>query len=58
MHAAAFLDETPAPTDEEIVEAMGNNYCRCGCYVRIKSAVTQAADEMAKVAKSSSEVSA
>ena len=27
----------------EVVEAMGQNYCRCGCYVRIKSAVEKAA---------------
>lgn len=43
MQAAAFLAANPAPTDDEIVEAMGDNYCRCGCYVRIKRAVAQAA---------------
>ncbi len=47
MTAAAFLAETPAPTDDQIVEAMGNNYCRCGCYVRILRAVRRAAGEMA-----------
>jgi isoquinoline 1-oxidoreductase alpha subunit len=47
MTAVAFLEQNPAPTDEEIVNAMGNNYCRCGCYVRIKSAVRQAATLMA-----------
>jgi len=50
MQAAAFLEATPEPSDDEIVEAMGNNYCRCGCYTRIKSAVTQAAGEMAQAA--------
>ncbi len=46
MHAAAFLEATPSPTDEEITEAMSRNYCRCGCYVRIKSAVREAADKL------------
>lgn len=44
MTAAAFLERNPAPNDEEIVDAMRNNYCRCGCYVRIKDAVSHAAD--------------
>lgn len=43
MAAAAFVDATPNPSDDQIVEAMGSNYCRCGCYVRIKEAVRQAA---------------
>jgi isoquinoline 1-oxidoreductase alpha subunit len=43
MAAAAFVDATPNPSDDQIVEAMGDNYCRCGCYVRIKAAVRQAA---------------
>ena len=47
MQAAAYLSENPSPTDAEISEAMSRNYCRCGCYVRIKSAVRQAADELA-----------
>jgi len=47
MTAAAFLVANPTPSDEQIVEALGNNYCRCGCYVRIKAAVQQAAGEMA-----------
>ena len=45
MTAIAFLDENPAPNREEIVEAMGQNYCRCGCYVRIFNAVEKAAQE-------------
>ena len=50
MQAAAFLEGNQSPTDSEIVEAMGNNYCRCGCYVRIKRAVAKAADLMGDVA--------
>ena len=48
MQAVAFLEETSNPTEEEIVEAMKENYCRCGCYVRIKDAVSSAADVMAQ----------
>lgn len=47
MTAAAFLERNPAPSEDEIVDAMGNNYCRCGCYTRIKHAVAQAAEQMA-----------
>lgn len=44
MTALAFLEENPTPDEGAIVEAMGNNYCRCGCYVRIKSAVSETAE--------------
>ena len=47
MTAAAFLEQNPSPSEDEIVAAMGNNYCRCGCYARIKRAVAQAAEQMA-----------
>jgi isoquinoline 1-oxidoreductase alpha subunit len=46
MTAAAFLESTPAPTEEEVLEAMGENICRCGCYVRILRAVKSAAVAM------------
>ena len=47
MTASAFLASKTAPSQEEIVEAMSNNYCRCGCYVRLLRAVTSVAKEMA-----------
>ena len=47
MRAAAFLDENPNPTEDEIVSAMTNNLCRCGAYGRIKRAVARVAGEMA-----------
>jgi isoquinoline 1-oxidoreductase alpha subunit len=47
MTAVAFLQSNPNPTMEEIDQAMGNNYCRCGCYARIRSAVSRAADTIA-----------
>ena len=43
MHAAAFLDENSSPSEDEIVEAMSDNLCRCGAYGRIKRAVSRAA---------------
>lgn len=48
MTAVSFLDKVPSPTEDEIVEAMSNNYCRCGCYFRIKGAVAKAATLMAE----------
>ncbi len=48
MTAAALLSLNPSPSDEEIVQAMGNNICRCGCYVRIKRAVVIASQLMAQ----------
>ena len=48
MTAVAFLEQNETPSEEEIVEAMAENYCRCGCYVRIKAAVVRAAQTMAE----------
>ena len=42
MQAAALLKKTPAPTDQQIDEAMYGNICRCGCYQRIHVAVRNA----------------
>jgi len=44
MTAAALLAANPSPSDEEIVEAMGYNYCRCATYARIRRAVAHAAN--------------
>lgn len=46
MTAAAFLAQNPKPSEAEIIQAMGQNYCRCGCYARIKVAVAKAAELM------------
>jgi isoquinoline 1-oxidoreductase alpha subunit len=45
MAAAAFLNQTPNPTEQQVVDAMNSNYCRCGCYTRIKAAVLKAAGQ-------------
>jgi isoquinoline 1-oxidoreductase alpha subunit len=44
MTAASLLSVKPQPTDDEIVEAMSGNICRCGTYLRIRQAVRMAAD--------------
>jgi isoquinoline 1-oxidoreductase alpha subunit len=43
MQAAAFLSQTPDPTDEDIDAAMSGNLCRCGTYPRIRAAIHTAA---------------
>lgn len=42
MQAAALLTSTPAPSDQQIDEAMSGNLCRCGTYNRIKAAIRAA----------------
>lgn len=44
MSARALLDRQPNPTDEEIVEAIAGNLCRCTGYEGILDAVRLAAD--------------
>jgi isoquinoline 1-oxidoreductase subunit alpha len=44
MSAAALLATKPKPTDEDIDEAMDGNLCRCGTYLRIRSAIHRAAE--------------
>lgn len=43
MQAAGLLAQNPAPSDQEILDGMAGNVCRCGCYERIVAAVRQAA---------------
>jgi isoquinoline 1-oxidoreductase alpha subunit len=43
MQAASLLKETPNPTDQQIVDGMNGNICRCGTYPRIRAAIKQAA---------------
>ncbi|TMH02011.1 MAG: (2Fe-2S)-binding protein [Betaproteobacteria bacterium] len=46
MSATCLLQHNPKPTDEEIVQALEGNLCRCTGYVNIVAAVKQAADAM------------
>ncbi len=43
MSATVLLRQKPKPTDADIDEAMAGNICRCGTYVRIRTAIKRAA---------------
>jgi isoquinoline 1-oxidoreductase alpha subunit len=43
MQAAALLNQTAKPSDDQISEMMAGNLCRCGCYQRIHAAIKSAA---------------
>ena len=47
MQAAALLQQTPQPTDEDIDAGMQGNICRCGTYQRIRAAIHDAAGKLA-----------
>jgi isoquinoline 1-oxidoreductase subunit alpha len=44
MTAAALLRKNPNPSEQEIINAMQGNLCRCGTYLRIQKAVKKAAE--------------
>src|SRR6201984_3430496 len=46
MTAVALLNKTPDPSDNQIVEFMEGNICRCGTYPRIVRAIRRAAQAM------------
>ena len=46
MSAAALLEKTPNPGNEEITEAMDGNLCRCGTYQRIRKAILRASNTL------------
>lgn len=46
MSAAALLKGNPDPSDQDIVNGMSGNICRCGTYQRIFAAVRMAAKEV------------
>ena len=50
MSAVALLQKNPAPKENEIIDFMDGNICRCGTYPRIVRAIQKAA----KVATASS----
>lgn len=45
MSAAALLERNPTPSDQEIIDAMEGNICRCGMYGRIKAAIKTASTQ-------------
>ena len=46
MTAVNLLKTTPAPTEQQIDDAMSGNICRCGTYPRIRAAIRQAAGRL------------
>jgi carbon-monoxide dehydrogenase small subunit len=48
MTMKAFLDETPAPDEAQIREALSGNLCRCTGYQHIVEAVQLAAAQLRK----------
>ncbi len=46
MSAVALVEQNSNPSEEEIIQAMEGNLCRCGTYTRIKQAIRQAAEEV------------
>ncbi len=46
MSAVALVEENSNPSEEEIIQAMEGNLCRCGTYTRIKQAIRQAAEKV------------
>lgn len=49
--AKALLDKSPEATDEQILEALDRNLCRCGAHVRIIRAIRSAAEAMRSEAR-------
>jgi carbon-monoxide dehydrogenase small subunit len=43
LTAKALLDECPRPSEEQIRQYLGGNFCRCGCYQEIMEAVKNVA---------------
>jgi carbon-monoxide dehydrogenase small subunit len=48
MAAASFLQENPAPTEDEVREALEGNLCRCTGYENIVKSVVDAASRGAR----------
>jgi xanthine dehydrogenase YagT iron-sulfur-binding subunit len=46
MTTSAFLEKNPAPSLDEIKQALSGNLCRCGNYAKIYGAVESAAKKM------------
>ena len=46
MQAVDLLNRNPAPTDDDINDAMSGNLCRCATYPRIRAAIHSAATAM------------
>ncbi|ROZ75365.1 (2Fe-2S)-binding protein [Ramlibacter sp. WS9] len=47
MSATALLKTNRKPSDADIDAAMAGNICRCGTYARVRSAIKEAASQLA-----------
>lgn len=43
LTAKALLDESPKPSEQQIKDYLGGNFCRCGCYQEIVQAIKNVA---------------
>lgn len=48
MSAAALLNEDPTPSDDEILDGLAGNLCRCTGYTKILQAVRVAGQQLAQ----------
>jgi aerobic-type carbon monoxide dehydrogenase small subunit (CoxS/CutS family) len=48
LAATALLRQHARPSEDEVLEAMNGNLCRCGTYPRIREAVGRASERIAK----------
>ena len=46
MSAVALVEKNSDPSEEEIIQAMEGNLCRCGTYTRIKQGIRAAAEKV------------
>jgi carbon-monoxide dehydrogenase small subunit len=46
MSVVALLEENPAPTDDELIDALSGNLCRCTGYANIIAAARAARERM------------
>lgn len=46
MNAVGLLNKNPNPSQQEIIEGMEENLCRCGAHIRIVKAIDSAAKVM------------
>jgi aerobic-type carbon monoxide dehydrogenase small subunit (CoxS/CutS family) len=44
MSAVSLLKKSPKPSEQEIIQSMQGNICRCGTYPRILKAIREAAN--------------
>ncbi len=46
MATKGFLDRHPHPTEEQVKQGLGGNFCRCGTYMGVRKAALEASRNM------------